>query len=224
MKLNPAYVNEKLIHVLLFSNNNLVIEDWESLDELTNLFSIIQGFQIEHLDLRGYDDIESLEQVIENLCGLQRKLFVFQHMRTEFLPKILPAKRYRYVILLNSDLDVRKQVLEYMGSNILTYSVETREFQPECTIPEHFIEYSNFIIEIAKKRGIKSARFQVFKLFEFVEEFHSLYMNKSKEVVQKYLLKLGKKLHITIPQIEQLCLILYGRDRKTIGGPHENQG
>ncbi len=65
MKLDSAYVNEKLIHVLLFTPYNLVIKDFSNLEKFKTLFSIVDGYQFEQINLSEYEDIETITKVVE---------------------------------------------------------------------------------------------------------------------------------------------------------------
>ena len=102
MYLDPSYVNEQLVHLLLFTQYNLVIKEFSNLELLKPLFSIVDGYQFEQINMSEFEDLDTLEKVIENLSSVSVKTIIaFFNPVSEFLFEILGTKKYRFVLLVN---------------------------------------------------------------------------------------------------------------------------
>ena len=212
MKLDSHYINEKLLHILLFTPYNLLIHDFEKSDKFKNLFSLVGGYHIEQIDLMGYEDMESLKIVLDQVKKEHGKTIVaFSNPQVEFLPEILQATTYRFILLVDTNQSVIDHLSEYRGDNLLTYSAKTKTFSPDYNFP--IMKYPTFILDYAKEKGLKRAKQQIDILFEYAAGVHKLLEEKKSDELKTHLLKIGPQtFNEIIPHLELLFRTYYERE------------
>ncbi len=115
------------------------------------------------------------------------------------------------MVLAGSNKLVIERLNEYTGNNLLTYSIKTKEFLPVYDFND--LEYPNFILEIVKGNGVKTARDQVRALFTFTKNLFDLHTSGRVADCKEYFLRMGpEQLKKNSPQIEQLFKVYYDRD------------
>ena len=169
MKLDSHFINEELIHILLFTSYNLVIQDLDKKEKFAHLFSLIEGYHVEEIDLGIFEDNDALKLFLDGTEKQYGKsIFIFHNLRSEFFPEIFPSS-HRFVLMMDSDPSTKECLSNYSGNKFLLYSSKTKKFTPEFNSPN--LEYPKYILNQIKEKGFTEAKQQVRNLFDFVEGF-----------------------------------------------------